>query len=192
MTENKIKIIFSISLFLIGIAIGLLCFTAKGCNGSRTIHTTHTDTIISLAPPVIKTYTFTNPTVYKEITIIYDSTRISLTKKDSDFIVNDYLKRREYQDSVKNGDTSTFYWHAIIEKNQLTKMNTRLWIRPKIYSITKIIEPNYLLIGCGIGYYGKLTAVMNISYQKNKFDYGISYDPFLKGGYLTIKRKFKL
>jgi hypothetical protein len=188
--EILTRITFNAAMFLIGMGICGIFLTHKGCSGFSS-HTTHTDTIISLGAPVVNSYTFTNPTVYKETVIIYDSTKVSLTKQDSDFIVNDYLKRREYIDSIKT-DTSFFYYHAIVEKNSLSGMKVKQWYRPKVYSITTTKEYNYLLVGGGVSYFTKPSIILNVSYQKDKFDYGIGYDPIQKGGFLTIKRKFKL
>lgn len=191
MNEKVLKIAFNGLMFVIGICIIVLLLTGKSCNEARN-HYNKIDTVVSLGKPIVNNYHFTNPTQYKETVIIYDSTKIQLTKQDSDYIVNDYLKRREYQDSINNGDTSVFYYHAIVEKNGLKDLSIRQWIRPKIYTITKIVDRPSLLLGGGVGWYGKPTFGLQISFQKDKFDYGLTYDPILKGGYLTVKRKFKL
>lgn len=185
--ETQWRIVFNIAILLLGIAIASLFFTHCG---SEKITGTK-DTLISLAPPVITNYTFTNPTAYKETVIIYDSTKSALTKEDSNLIVLDYLKRREYADSIIN-DTSKIWYNAIVEKNALKKIDIKHSYRPKVYNITETIYRNSLFIGLAPGYYNNPSIGIYAGYETKQFGFGAIYDPFMKGGSLILSKRINV
>ena len=177
-------IAFNIVMLIAGIGIASLFFNK--CGGEKITGTK--DTLISLAPPVITNYTFTNPTAYKETVIIYDSTKSVLSKEDSNLIVLDYLKRREYADSIVN-DTSKIWYNAVVEKNALKKIDIKHSYRPKVYNITETIYKNSLFAGLAPGYYGKPSIGIYLGYETKQMGLGAIYDPFFKGGSLVISKR---
>lgn len=177
-------------MLIIGILIAFFVF--RSCiDDQEKGHIDKTDTVKMLMKPIVNNYNFTKPTLYRETTIIYDSTKVKLTKEDSSLIIADYFKRREYSDSIRT-DTTMFYYKAIVEKNSLVDMKIKQWYRPQLMIVTKTKEYNYFLIGGSIGYFNKPSFGISASYQDKKLDYGLTYDPFNKGGFITIKKKIKL
>lgn len=183
------KVIFNLLMFIIGGSILFLLLDSK-CHGEKTVSTK--DTIIMLATkPEVHNYNFTNPTVYKESTIEYKIGYV-LTKIDSDLIVVDYLKKREYRDSIVN-DTSGIWYHATVEKNTLANIDFRHSYKPKIYSITETVikEPNRILIGLAPGWVNEFPSIaFYASYDAKRFNVGVMYDAIKnpKGGYLIISK----
>lgn len=180
-------------MFLLGALIPFMFFTCEGEGkiiGSR-------DTIVSQGLPIINNYSFTKPTVYKERTIVYDSTRPNevLTRKDSDLIVFDYLKRRYYADSILNPDSSKFFYWATVEKNTLSNMRIQSKYRPKILTVNNYIEPgNALLFGADINYrYEAMVPSVAAwaAFENKKYFYGIRYDYFNKQAAVLIGRRLQ-
>lgn len=148
------------------------------------------DTVIYLGKPVTNNYNISNPTLVKEKTIIYDSTKTALTKKDSDLIVLDYLKRREYQDSTGN-DTAKVYYTAIVEKNALKDMRVRTTYKPKIYNITETKFTNGLFVGLAPAMINNnsLSVGANINYQWKQIQIGAVLDPLKKNYYFYASKR---
>ncbi len=165
------------------------CFW-KQCGDEKKQEANRVDTVVMLGiKPITNNYSFTNPTAYKETIIIYDSTKKNLTKEDSDFIVLDYLKRREYMDSIKN-DTSKIIYKAIVEKNILKDIEITYSYKPLIYKITETHYKNSMFIGLAPGYYPtKPTAGLYAGFETKQMGFGAIYDPFLKGGSLIISKR---
>jgi hypothetical protein len=196
MEENKInttKLIFNAVMFLLGISILLILIDNK-CSGGEE-YKPKIDTVVILAPkPEVHNYNFTNPTVYKEKTIEYNTaTHEILTRRDSDLIVYDYLKERWYRDSIFN-DTSKVVYDALVSKNHLDSIHIRHSYRPKIYSITKTETKyrNSLFVGFAGGWFQQTpTAGFYAGFETKQFGFGGMYDPFKnpQGGYLFISKR---
>ncbi len=164
-----------------------LCFQTY--TGLQSVDVSNIDTVITLGKPVVNNYSFTNPTVYKERTVVYDSTRPSyvLTRKDSDMIVIDYLKSRFYSDSVIT-DTNKIFYQATVEKNSLKNIDIQTSYRPKILNITETKYRNQLFLGLApaIINNNSLSIGANINYQWNRNQVGTIIDPIKKNYYFYM------
>lgn len=185
-TKNDTKLWIA----LIGIFAFLLFQTFNTCESKQDTNVSRVDTIVSLAPPVTNNYHITNPTLTKETTIVYDSTKATLTKKDSDLIVLDYLKRREYRDST-GSDTAKVYYTAIVEKNALKNIDITMKYRPKVYTITKTKFTNGLFIGLAPAMINNnsLSIGANLNYQWKQYQVGAVLDLFKKNYYFYASKR---
>jgi hypothetical protein len=169
-------------------------FLNGGCDKQNEIQS-HSDTLYIPQPPVVNNYTFTQPTVYKERTIVYDSTKPTLTRSDSDAIVLDYLKEREYTDSILK-DSSKVVYNAKVAKNHLIDIRIRQSYTPapamRIIE-TQILNPNAIIAGSEFSYYmnSKLPSFAPVvGFETPKFSYMGKYDFLQKQAAITIARRF--
>lgn len=149
--------------------------------------TTYEITVKLDKKPVVNNYHISQPTIVKERTIVYDSTRI-LTRQDSSEIVTDYLKERIYSDSVYN-DTSKVKYVATVAKNSLTDIKIRHEYKPKIIEIKETKYRNALLVGLAPGWMPTLGFLAG--FETKNLTYGVMYDPIRnpKGVYLLIQKR---
>lgn len=185
MKELFIKFGFNLIMFALGVAILLIMLNKGGTNSTNNVKIT-----VSLAKkPVIRNYTFTNPTVYKETTIEHSNTHV-ITKEDSNRIVIDYLKSRIYIDSIVN-DTAKIKYIATVEKNALKNIGISYSYKPVIIHEKETKIKNGLLIGLTPGWVNGPTIGFSAGFQTREYSYGILYDPIRnpQGGYLVINKR---
>lgn len=185
MKETLSKIGFNAIMLGVGIIIALIMLNGKGQKTENTVKIT-----VSLdKKPIVKNYHFENPTVYKEKTIEYSTTQI-LTAKDSGLIVADYLKQRQYLDSIYN-DTSKVVYHATVEKNTLKDINIKYSYKPIKITETITKTRQAILLGLTPGWNEGPTIGMFAGFETKQYTYGIQYDPIKnpKGGYLVINKR---
>jgi hypothetical protein len=174
----------SANLIITAIAVIILLFMINGGN------TQNITVKVSLdKKPIIKTYTFTNPTVYKEKIIEYNTYEI-MTKEDSDLVVKDYLKERQYFDSIFN-DTAKVRYHATVSRNALNDLKIDYSYRPIKITETRIKKG--INVGLAPGWMNNKPSLgLMAGFETNKYTYGVIYDAFNKGGYLIINRRLFL
>lgn len=167
----------------------VLCFqTFRG--GCKPDAVSSRDTVFMMGKPVVNNYQFTNPTLVKESTVVYDSTRPTMTRVDTDAIVIDYLKRRFYADSLVN-DTSRMYYEAVVEKNGLKDIKIRSVYRPRIMVVTDTKYKRSLYIGLspGVATGDRLTIGFNAGYAWKEYQVGTVADPFRKNYYFYASKR---
>lgn len=188
-----VKCAFNLLMFVMGSLILFILMNDK-CSGP-TQQEIKRDTVIIMGQPVVNNYTVEKPTVYKEKTIEYQ-TGYTMTKSDSDLIVIDYLKSRQYTDTV--GDDTVKQWYtATVEKNTLANIHLGQSYRPKILSITETItkEKNRFLIGLAPGWNNNFpTIAFYGSYDAKNFNVGLMYDAIRnpKGGYIILSKPIRV
>lgn len=173
-------------MLLIGVAIILLLLHKKEGTGT----TNRIEVKVSLdKKPIVKTYNFTNPTVYKEKTIEYSNTQI-ITKEDSALIVKDYLKQRIYVDSIFN-DTAKVKYIATVEKNGLKGINITYSYKPIKIHTKETKTRQAILVGLTPGWNQGPTIGFYAGFETKQYSYGIQYDPIKnkQGGYLFINKR---
>ena len=172
---------------VVGIMV-VLCFqTFNSCEKGGRLGTK--DTVVYMGKPIVNNYHFTQPTLVKESTVIYDSTRPTLTKVDTDLIVKDYLKRRQYVDSIVN-DTNRMYYTATVEKNALKDIQIRSSYKPKIIQITEIKYKRSFFFGLGPAVTNNsLSFGANMSYAWQQYQVGTVLDPFKKNYYFYASKR---
>lgn len=185
MKEQFTKFGFNMIMLAIGIIIALIILNGKGNKTENKVEIT-----VKLAKqPIVKNYHFTNPTIYREKTIEYSTNHI-LTRKDSDLIVIDYLKRREYTDSVCS-DTSKVVYYATVEKNTLKEINFRHSYKPIIIHEKETRTRQAILMGLAPGWNEGPTVGFFAGFETKQYQYGFQYDPIKnrEGGYLIINKR---
>ena len=185
MKQYFIKYAFNLIMFALGVAIILLLL-----NRGPSIQN-HIDVKVSLAKkPETRTYNFTNPTVYKEKTIEYNTTHV-LTYDDTNRIVIDYLKNRIYIDSIVT-DTAKIHYTAEVEKNSLKKIKITYSYKPIIIRETTTRTRQALLVGLTPGWIGNTPTIgFFAGFETKQYSFGLQYDPIKnpKGGYIVINKR---
>lgn len=178
---------FNLIMFIIGILILLLLLNKKDPPSEKI------DVKVYLnKKPETRNYYFTNPTVYKEKVIEYQ-TGYTLTKIDSDLIVKDYLKERMYMDSICS-DTAKIKYKAIVSKNALKNIELNHSYKAKVIEIKETKIKNGINIGLAPGWNQGPTIGIIAGFETKKYTYGIQYDPIKnpQGGYLLISKRIFL